>query len=89
MAEPNRVILIVDRQERAAIKLRELIEFMDTPLVDTAAPEQWRQRLGDRRLEALFVGSELTDAEVHELIRDVGRLDCNVPVVIMQGGAHG
>ncbi len=78
------VILVINRLQAEADNLKELIEFMDTPNVRTATPAEWRQRLGDARLEALFVGPDLSSDEIDALITDVGELDPNVPIVMMQ-----
>jgi len=59
---------------------------MDTPNVRTATPGDWRQVLGDRRLEALFVGPDLSADEVKVLIADIGEYDPNVPIVMMNDG---
>lgn len=77
------MILVINRTESDASRLKELIEFMDSPSVCVAAPDEWRQRLGGHRLEALFVGSELSDTEVSTLLEGVGQLDPNVPIVMM------
>lgn len=77
------LILVVNRAKAQAEHLRELIEFMDRPAVETATPRRWRQRLGDHRLEALFVGPDLSDAEISRLLEDVSRLDPNVPIVLV------
>ena len=78
------VILVINRAQADADNLKELIEFMDTPNVRTALPGEWRQRLGDRRLEALFVGPDLSADEIDTLLVDVGEFDPNVPIVMMQ-----
>ena len=77
------VILVINRVQAEADNLKELIEFMDTPHVRTATPAEWRERLGEARLEALFVGPDLTSDEIDTLISDVGELDPNVPIVMM------
>ena len=81
------MILVVDAEEAVANNLKELIEFMDAPRVRTAAPDDWRTRLGDYRLEALFVNSDLAQAEKEKLLADIGRLDPNVPIVMVSGVA--
>ena len=78
------MILVVGRKLAQANNLKELIEFMDTPQVCTAGPGEWRQRLGDHKLEALFVGPDLSDGDVQVLLGDVGELYPNVPIVMMQ-----
>jgi len=80
------VILLVNQTRAEGEKLKELIEFMDTPNVHTAAPDEWRQVLDERRLEALFVGPDLSPDEVNTLLADIGELDPNVPIVMMDGG---
>jgi hypothetical protein len=84
MTGDNYVILVINRAQADADNLKELIEFMDTPNVRTALPGQWRQQLGDRRLEALFVGPDLSTDEIDTLLVDVGEFDPNVPIVMMQ-----
>ena len=56
---------------------------MDSPVVETATPSRWREQLGAHRLEALFVGPDLDDGEVNQLLDDVGHLDPNVPIVLV------
>lgn len=84
MTGENYVILVINRAQADADNLKELIEFMDTPNVRTALPGAWRQELGDRRLEALFVGPDLSTDEIDALLVDVGEFDPNVPIVMMQ-----
>ncbi len=79
------MILLVNRAVSDASKLKELIEFMDTPSVCVATPEEWQERLIGHRLEALFVGSDLSDAEISALLDGVGEFDPNVPIVMMNG----
>ena len=83
MTSGDCVILVVNRSESAARNLKDLIEFMDTPPVIIAAPDEWQSELGEQRLEALFVGPDMTDREVDRLLKDVGDLDPNVPIVMM------
>ncbi|MGI9271281.1 MAG: hypothetical protein ACR2QT_05860 [Woeseiaceae bacterium] len=79
------VVLIVDSVAAELENLRELIEFMDTPNVCTAAPADWQETLGDRRLEAVFVGPDLSSNQVDSLLDGVAKLDPNVPIVILNG----
>ncbi|MDX1515261.1 MAG: hypothetical protein R3288_00400 [Woeseiaceae bacterium] len=83
MAGNDRTILVVDRDPTLAENLKGLIEFMDTPSVETAVPADWRERLGERRLEALFVGPDLADDDVEQLLGDLAQFDPNVPVVVI------
>ena len=80
------IILVINRGESAARNLKDLIEFMDTPHVKIAAPEEWQTKLGERRLEALFVGPDMTDKELDRLLNDIGEFDPNVPIVMLSGG---
>jgi len=75
---------VVDRSASIAEKVCELIEFMDTPSVLAAAPSDWQECLGSRRLEALFVGPGLTELQVAGLLDELGAVDPNVLVVLMQ-----
>lgn len=85
MPDRDTTILIVDQDRALAENLKELIEFMDTPDVLTAAPRDWRQRLGERRLEALFVGPDLSDNDLGSVLADLEKMDPNVPVVVIGG----
>ena len=84
MTGENSVILVINRAKADADNLKELIEFMDKPNVRTALPGEWREELGDRRLEALFVGPDLSAEEIDALLVDVGEFDPDVPIVMMQ-----
>ena len=81
----DKTILVVDQDPVLAEHLKELIEFMDSPSVVTAEPSDWRERLGQRRLEALFVGPALTPDDVDVLLSDLRSVDPNVPIVMMHG----
>lgn len=83
MTADDRMILVVNHGIPAARNLKELIEFMDTPNVRIAAPDDWRSKLGEHRLEALFVGPDVSDQEVDRLLGDIGEMDPNVPIVMM------
>ena len=75
------LIMIIDGPEARAEDLKELIEFMDAPSVRIANCDNWRKRLGDRRLAAVFVGDDLDRPQVDQLIREVGEFDPNTPIV--------
>lgn len=85
MIAGEKTILVVDQDPVLAQHLKELIEFMDSPSVVTAEPADWKQRLGERRLEALFVGPDLTPDVISVLLSDLRSVDPNVPVVMMHG----
>ena len=87
MSDADPVILVINRLRAEGERLKALIEFMDTPQVFTAAPDDWRRVLGELRLEAVFVGPGLSDDEVDALIVDIGDYDANVPIVMLNGAA--
>lgn len=85
MVDKDKTILVVDQDRELAENLKELIEFMDEPCVVTAVPKNWRQRVGERRLEAVFFGPDLSEQDIGGLLADLKLFDPNVPVVMMQG----
>lgn len=85
MADRHGTVLVIDEDLGRAENLKELIEFMDTPSVITAIPDDWRGRLGEGRLEALFVGPGLSDEVVEGLLAELEQFDPNVPVIMIQG----
>ena len=87
MTGVEHVILVVNRNESAARNLKDLIEFMDTPPVLIAAPDDWQKRLGEQRLDALFIGPDMSERVVGKLLADIGALDPNVPIVMMNEDA--
>lgn len=80
------MIVLVNDAESTARHLRELIEFMDAPSVCTATPQDWLEQVGDQRLEAVFIGPELSQPDVDAVIEGVGSLDPNVPIVLLAAG---
>jgi hypothetical protein len=78
--------MVINHTLTAADNLRELIEFMDEPEIRTATPGEWRERLGNQRLGAVFIGSELAEIEVRIIVGEVGDLDPNTPIVLMHEG---
>lgn len=88
MSEPERLIIVVDSHEDRALKLQAQIEFMDAPAVCTAHPADWQACVGDRRLAAIFLSGDLPEIERDNLLEEVGRLDPNVPIVMVDGSKH-
>ncbi len=88
MNSADSMIMVVNGTASAAENLKELIEFMDAPHVCTATPAGWREQLGDYRLEAVFVGPDLDDEDIHALVDDIGQLDPNIPIVMITDGQH-
>ena len=80
------MILVVNSGAEQAANLKSLIEFMDTPEVLTANPGDWRERVGDQPIEALFVGADLSATDIDELLNDIGSIDPNIPIVMLTDG---
>ncbi len=83
MTPAERAILVVDNTESQAGNLKELIEFMDTPMVCAATPANWREVLGERRIAAVFLGPAVAQDEADSLLESVGAMDPNVPIVVI------
>lgn len=83
MHNADSLIMVVNRAGAAAENLKELIEFMDAPNVCTATPVKWQQQIGDSRLEAVFIGPDLSDKDIRALVDDIGELDPNIPIVMI------
>jgi DNA-binding NtrC family response regulator len=77
------LFMIVDDTPARAENLKELIEFMDVPQVEVAAPDNWRSGIGNRRLAAVFLSDDLDGDRLRRLISDVGEHDPNVPIVLV------
>jgi hypothetical protein len=77
------LFMIVDDTPARAENLKELIEFMDVPQVEVAAPDNWRSDIGNRRLAAVFLSDDLDRDRLRRLISDVGEHDPNVPIVLV------
>jgi len=85
----ERLIMVIEGRESRGQNLKELIEFMDAPRVRIAAPENWRKRLGDCRLAAIFLGDDLEQDVIDGLITDVGEIDPNTPIVMVSADGVG
>lgn len=85
----ERLIMVIEGRESRGQNLKELIEFMDAPRVRIAAPENWRKRLGDCRLAAIFLGDDLEQDVIDGLITDVGEIDPNTPIVMVSADGAG
>ena len=83
MNSADNMIMVINRSGTAANNLKGLIEFMDAPDVRTATPTKWRQEIGDRRLEAVFVGPDISDNDIRGLVDDIGKIDPNIPIVMI------
>ena len=78
------MILVIDNKAGAATKLKSMIEFMDSPRVVTAAPGDWRSSIGDERLDAVFIGSDVADSDVDAMLDELERIDPNVSIVMVE-----
>lgn len=85
MTTRERLIVVIDEAESRARNLKELIEFMDAPAVCVASPLNWRSRIGEHRLAAVFLGQDIPTEQRDRLIGDVGNYDPNVSIVLVGG----
>ena len=83
MASRNSIIMVVNDSIDESRNIKELIEFMDVPQVCTSTPAEWRSIVGENRLDAVFVGPDLSDAEIRSVLGDVGDYNPNVPIVML------
>lgn len=81
----DRLIVVIHHCEARGEALKEQIEFMDAPRVTVAKPGDWRERLGDRRLAAVFISDDVDVDERDRLISDIGDIDPNTPIVMVGG----
>ena len=79
------MIMVINHTISDAENLKELIEFMDEPDVCTSTPAQWQSCVGTGRLNAVFMGPDLTESEVRAVVGDLGNLDPNIPIVMLHG----
>ena len=86
LSSGERLIVVIDHEVSRAQNLKELIEFMDAPAVRVANPDNWRSRVGDQRLAAVFLGEDMPKNELDQLITDLGEYDPNVSIVLVGGG---
>jgi hypothetical protein len=82
----ERLIMVIEGRQARGANLKELLEFMDAPRVQIASPEDWRTRLGKRRLAAIFLGDDLQQEQIDRLISDVGEVNPNAPIVLLSAG---
>lgn len=78
------MIIVIYRAASEAQNIKELIEFMDAPEVRTATPSDWQETIGSHRLDAVFLGLDLTESEVRDVVGDVAKVDRNIPIVMLQ-----
>ena len=80
--------MVVNGGAAAADNLKELIEFMDAPEVRVATPAKWREVADETRVEAVFVGPDLEDEDVRELLAGIGDFDPSIPIVMLDPEAQ-
>jgi len=85
MSGSERLIMVIDQSDERADGLKELIEFMDAPEVCTATPGNWQNRIGSNRLAGIFVNEQLPAADMSGLLDNIGKLDPNLPIVLING----
>ncbi len=83
MSTADRVILVIDERTDRAEPLKEMIEFMDAPEVRIAVPAEWRTSLGQQRPAAIFLTDSLSADTAESIVREVGALDPNIPIVLL------
>lgn len=84
MTSHDGIIMVVSDAPDEAQNIKELIEFMDVPRVCTSMPANWLSLVGDHRLDAVFVGPDLSDGGFRAVVDDVGEFSPNVPIVILR-----
>lgn len=82
-AAQNR-IMVVNNETTEAENIKELIEFMDAPPVCMSTPAGWLEQAGQDRIDAVFIGPDLSDRDVQSVLGDIGDLDPNIPIVMLQ-----
>ncbi|MDJ0793437.1 MAG: hypothetical protein QNI98_04260 [Woeseiaceae bacterium] len=81
-------IMVVNAAAATADNLKELIEFMDAPEVRVATPAKWREVAEETRVEAVFLGPDLADDDVRQLLTGIGDLDPSIPIVMLDPEAQ-
>jgi sigma-54 specific flagellar transcriptional regulator A len=79
----EQIFLVIRKSGDDARNLTELIEFMDSAPVIPASADDWRERIGERRLAALFVNDDLDGEQIRKVVTELAQVDPNAPVVIV------
>jgi hypothetical protein len=82
-------MMLISQGEAVSHEIKKLIEFMDAPSVCAATPSDWQERVGDARLEAVFVCPDLGEVETRAVVEAIGQRDPNIPIVIVAEGTSG
>ncbi len=83
----ERVILVIDDELERAEALKGMIEFMDSPAVRISVPDEWQNQLGEARAAAVFLANGLQADIVDKIVREIGDIDPNIPIVLMEDNA--
>lgn len=83
MNSADGMIVVVNRDGSTAENVKELIEFMDAPSVCAATPAKWQEQVGDGRLEAVFIGPDLSEKDIRAVVHEIGERDPNIPIVVL------
>jgi sigma-54 specific flagellar transcriptional regulator A len=81
----ERVLMVISDDDSQGRHLQGLIEFLDVQPTLTAAARDWQGRIGDRRLSAVILASDLRQETVSRVIAEVGELDANAPIIVGPG----
>lgn len=77
------IVMVISDTPDEAQNIKELIEFMDMPLVCTSVPANWLSLVGERILDAVFLGPDLPDKSFRSVVDQVGEYSPNVPIVVL------
>ncbi|MEN7343852.1 MAG: hypothetical protein AAAFM81_12955 [Pseudomonadota bacterium] len=80
----NDPILIIDADNQRATRLKGMIEFLDSPRVKIATPDDWQAQTEGAALHAVFLGDGLSPELVERLCDDVEATFHGVPVVVIE-----
>ncbi len=85
----ERVILVIDDELERAADLKGMIEFMDSPAVRISVPDEWQAQLGASRAAAIFLAETLPPDTIERIVQEIGNLDPNIPIVLMDKDKNG
>ena len=80
------VILIIDAHTEGAAELKELLEFMVLPEVRIAAPDRWKNEIGDNPIDVIFLAGASGRGENDVTLRELREHLPDVPIVLLGGG---
>ena len=89
MKAPRQLIIVCAGTEETARDIKDLLEFMDADPVEIADVGAWRDRVGERRLAAVFAGPDLDQDAREQLLREVAEYDPSVSVVVVDPADDG